>query len=105
MTMIETANIEIVEPFVRLGTSGDEGSLNLDEETSRALYALAWEKLESALVQVNALYNLTPDEGQESQRNRVKRLLWEASDLKAAAEVLYYMTALPEDEASALAEG
>lgn len=96
--MIETAAIEIVEPFIRLGSSGDEGSINLDMDTSRALYALAWEKLEAALVQVNALYNLTPDEGQKYQHNRVKRLLWEIVDLNQAAEVLYFMTAVPDDE-------
>lgn len=96
--MIEQAEIEIVAPFVRLGSLGDEGSLNLDEATSRMLYALAWEKLETALVQVNALYNLAPDDGQSSQHNRVKRLLWEITDLKQAADVIYSMTALPDDE-------
>lgn len=98
--MAETANIEIVEPFVKLGINGDEGSINLDQERARSLYAMAWERFEKALIAANAIYNEDVTE-QPYQHNRVKRLLWEATDLKQAIEVIYYMTALPEDDESA----
>jgi hypothetical protein len=93
ISMTEVANIEIIEAFVRLG---DDASINLDEDTSRAIYALAWAKFEKALVNANALYNETPED-QVDQFNRVKRLLWEAVDLKSAAEVLYHLTAMPDE--------
>ena len=95
--MAEIADIEMVEPFVRLGSLSDEGSINLDMETSRALYALAWSKFEKALIEANALYNEQPTE-QPYVDNRVKRLLWAAEEIKSAIEVVYYMTALPETE-------
>lgn len=94
--MQEIAHVEIVEPFVKLGSLSDEGSMNLDEATSRSLYALAWSKLEQGLVEANALYNESPTE-QEFIFNRAKRLLWAVTDLKQAAEVIYFMTAMPDD--------
>jgi hypothetical protein len=93
ITMAEIANIEIIEPFVKMG---DGAAINLDEDISRSLYALAWAKFETALVNLNALYNETPD-GQQYQFNRAQRLLWEAVDLKQAVDVIYHMTALPEE--------
>lgn len=95
--MVEQANIEIIEPFIRLG---DDAAINLDDDLSRRLYALAWEKFEKALVETNRLYNLTPSgdtDEQSFQFNRVKRLLWEVADLKQAVEVIYHMTSIPED--------
>lgn len=93
VSMAEIADIEINEAFIRLG---DDASINLDEDTSRAIYALAWARFEKALVNMNALYNETP-EGQAFQFNRAKRLLWEAVDLKQAAEVVYHLTAMPDE--------
>lgn len=92
-TMIETAEIEINEPFVVV----DHGAgVNLDGETSRHLYAFAWERFEQALVNANALYNEKP-ESQLGHFNRVKEIKWEIDDLKKYIDVLYDMTAMPDE--------
>lgn len=95
--MAEIADIEINEAFVRMG---DDAAINLDEETSRAIYALAWGRFEKALIAANALYNEGPT-GDTSEAffhfNRVNRLLWEATDLKQAIEVVYHLTAMPDE--------
>lgn len=96
-TLTNSTDIEIVEPFVRLGAIGDEGSINLDQDTARALYVMAWAKFEKALGELNDLFDAVTTE-QPYQYNRVKRLLWEADSLKQAIEVVYYMTAPPDDD-------
>jgi hypothetical protein len=90
--------VEIVAPFVRLGVSGDEGSINLDQDTARSLYVMAWERFEKALIAANVIYNEEPATEQVYKHNRVSRLLWETTDLKQAIEIIYSMTALPEDD-------
>ena len=94
VTMVELADIEIIEATVQIETDGS--IINLDEDTSRQLYALAWERFEKALIETNALYNETPD-GQTYHFNRVKRLLWEVDDLKRYIDTIYRLTAMPDE--------
>lgn len=93
-TLVETADIEIIEPRIFLDEAG--GNIYLDEDTARRVYALAWERFEEALVKANALYNEQPTE-QKYHFNRVKRLLWEVNDLQRHIEFIFGMTYLPDD--------
>ena len=83
---------ELIEPTVNLHMT--DAHIGLDETVTKALYTLAWERLESALVEMNAAYNSTE---WSSPHEQAKQMLWQAQDLKQFADVIYTLTAMPED--------
>ena len=84
---------EVIEPTVKLHMT--DTHITLDQKTAQALYGLAWEKFEEALVKANVAYNTS---GWSSRHERAKELLWCSQDLKQAIEVVYELTPMPEDE-------